>query len=130
MKVTDIKGKYTLEVSSNGTIVEEVQNGFWTTEDFKRFQADYVSKIAPLVKGKKWAKCCDVREYKTSAITSELQAHTKWAAGIGLCTGAIIVTSAIVKMNLKRGSSNTVTPTMFDNKADAINWLVSEGYKK
>ena len=64
MKVTDIKGKYTLEVSSNGTIVEEVQNGFWTTEDFKRFQADYVSKIAPLVKGKKWAKCCDVREYK------------------------------------------------------------------
>ncbi|MBU3159822.1 hypothetical protein KPL37_08665 [Clostridium frigoris] len=130
MKVTDIKGKYTLEVSPNGTIVQEMQKGFWTTDDFKRFQADYVSKIAPLVKDKKWAKCCDVREYKTSAITSELQAHTTWAATIGLTTGAIIATSAIVKMNLNRGSVNTVTPTMFDNEAAAISWLESQGYKK
>ena len=130
MKVTDIKGMYTIEVSPNGTIVEEMQSGFWNTEDFKRFQADYTSKIAPLVKGKKWAKCCDVKEYKTSPITSELQAHTKWAATIGLCTGAIIVTSAIVKMNLNRSSLDTVTPTMFDNKAEAIIWLESQGYKK
>lgn len=130
MKITDINGKYTIEVSPNGTIVEEMQKGFWTVDDFKRFDDDYVTKIGPLVKGKKWAKCCDVREYKTSPITTELQAHTTWAASIGLCIGAIIATSAIVKMNLNRGSANTVTPTMFDNKADAISWLESEGYKK
>ena len=129
MIIKDIKGLYTIEVRPNGTIVQEKQNGFWKVEDFERFQADYVSKVAPLVKGKKWAKCCDVTEYKTSTITSELQAHTKWAASIGLAAGAIIQKSALVKMQLNRGSVNIVTPTMFDNKAEALKWLESEGYK-
>lgn len=130
MIITDVKGMYTIEVSPTGTIVQEMQKGSWTIDDFKRFQAEYASKIAPLVKGKKWAKCSDIAEYKTSSISTELQAHIKWAVGLGLAGGAIILKSAVVKMQMNRGSGTLISPKMFDNKADAMKFLISEGYKK
>jgi len=130
MIITDIKGMYTIEVSPNGTIVQEAQKGAWTVDDFKRFQAEYASKIAPLVKGKKWAKCSDVSEYKTSSISTELQSHIEWAVGLGLTAGAIVLKSAVVKMQMNRGSGTLVSPKMFDNKAEAMSFLESEGYKK
>ncbi|MCB2289683.1 hypothetical protein LGK97_07890 [Clostridium sp. CS001] len=130
MKITDIKDMYTIEVNTNGTIVHEMQKGFWTVEDFKRFQADYISKVAPLIKGKKWAKCSDLTEYKTSSIATEIQSHIAWAADLGLTNAAIILNSAVVKMQMNRGAGNVVNPKMFDNKVEAISWLESEGYKK
>ncbi|MCB2295926.1 hypothetical protein LGK95_20925 [Clostridium algoriphilum] len=129
MKVVDVNGMYTIEVITGGTIVHEFQKGFWKVEDMKRFQADYVAKVAPLLKGKIWAKCSDLTEYQTSSIVDGIHEHITWAAGIGLSNAAIVVSSAIIKMQMNRGDGDIISPKIYDNKSEALNWLEFEGYK-
>ncbi|HEY8805892.1 MAG TPA: hypothetical protein VIM42_12465 [Clostridium sp.] len=129
MKVVDVNGMYTIEVNTGGTIVHESQKGFWKVEDMKRFQADYVAKVAPLLRGKIWSKCSDLTEYQTSSIVDGIHEHITWAASIGLSNAAIVVSSAIIKMQMNRGDGDIISPKIYDNKSEALNWLEFEGYK-
>jgi len=128
MKVTDVKGMYTLEVNTKGTIVKEKQSGAWKSEDMKRYQKDYESKIAPLLKGKKWAKCCDLIDYKMSMIVEDMAQHVKWATDAGLTSGAIIVSNIVVKMQMKRGDAGLTSPEAFVTEKEALDYLSAQGF--
>ena len=129
MKVTDEKGMYTIEVNTKGTVVKEKQSGAWNSDDYKRYQKDYESKIAPLLKGKKWAKCCDLSDYKMSMIVEDMAQHVKWASLAGLTTGAIIVSSIVVKMQMKRGDAGLTSPEAFVTEKEALDYLSAQGFK-
>ena len=135
MRITDIKGKYQLEVSEGGTIVHETINdtyrGLWNEADFRRMHADYVSKIYPLVKGKEWVKCVDMINYKTSNIDSAMTQHLEWAAKNGMHKGCIVTDSLVNQMQIESnagGKDSPICPDVFTSKEKAVEWLHSGGY--
>lgn len=128
MLIQDPQGKYTIKVDTTRNIVSEAQTGLWNKEDMKRFNSDFVNKIGPALKGKKWARLSNLRGYKPSDITEEIKEHVDWAEKNGLSCAAIVVESAIVKMQMGRSAIGSVKPKIFldENEADA--WLKSQGY--
>lgn len=129
MIVKDVQGKYELDINSQRGVVFEVISGFWTLDDIQRYHQDYMTKVIPAMKNKKWAKCSDVRTYKASNITDELNKNMGVYSQNGLVGGALIVDSAIVKMQLSRSTKNIgLDPVPFDNLKEADEWLKSQGY--
>jgi hypothetical protein len=129
MLIKDANGKYEIEVNTQRGIVFEKIEGLWSLEDIQRYHQDYMTKILPAFKNRKWAKCCDVRTYKASTITDELNKNMALYAQNGLVGGAIIVDSAIVKMQLSRSTKSLgLEPVPFGSLAEADEWLKSQGF--
>lgn len=129
MLIKDTNGKYELKVDANRGVIYEKNIDFWKEEDFVRFHNEYITKIYPLIKGKKWVKCSDLRAYKTSNIVDSLNGHLKWCKDNGFVGGAIILDSAIVKMQISRSSKSLgIEPVPFDNLEEADKWLKSQGF--
>jgi hypothetical protein len=129
MIVKDVQGKYEMDINSQRGVVFESIMGLWTLDDLQRYHQDYMTKVIPAMKNKKWAKCSDVRNYKASIITEDLNKNMTVYAQNGLVGGALIVDSTIVKMQLSRSTKDIgLTPVSFDNLKEADEWLKSQGY--
>ncbi|ABW18435.1 hypothetical protein [Alkaliphilus oremlandii] len=125
MIIKDSKGSYELKVDAARGIVYETFNGFLNMESMHN---DYVNKVFPLIKGKKWTKCSDLRNYKTTTL-NDGDTHLEWCTKNGMVPGAIIVASAIVKMQMNRlGKTSNSDPVAFDNLEEADAWLKSQGF--
>ena len=129
MDIRDVKEKYELKVDEKNNIVYEIILGYWTSEDYKRYHRDYVSKISPLLKNQSWVKCCDLRKYKTSMITEDMQKHVQWAGISGFEKSAIIldevdVYSSVVKLQIEKSIKGTmILLKAFTNTVEADEWL-------
>lgn len=129
MLIRDLKGMYELKVDTARRLVYEKNVGFWTAEDFKRYREDYVNKIVPALKGKKWAKMCDLTEYKVSTIVDEINSLNEYCEKNGFCCAALIVENALVKMQMNRSvKGNGVNPMAFTDVNEADAWLKGQGY--
>lgn len=128
MVINDLKGMYTLTLDKGRRVVYEVNKGIWTKDDIARFQSDYEKIGKEFFDGKPWAAVCDLRDYKTSSIADEITEHTNWKVKNGLKYGAILVSSAIVKMQLNRTTGGIVTQQAFTEDKEADEWLKSQGY--
>ena len=125
MIIKDAKGTYELKVDTQRGIVYETFNGFL---DMDSMHKDYVAKVGPLLKGKKWAKCSDMINYKTTTL-DDGSAHLAWCLENGMQQGAIIVASAIVKMQMNRmGKDSKINPVAFESLEEADTWLKSQGF--
>ena len=127
MEIKDPKGKYAIKVDVERRISWETNMGVWAQEDLDRFQNDYAAKVIPLFKGKDWAICSDVRQYKTSPI--EMDKHVAWKAANGAKLGVVIVESAIVKLQMNKSSSSSGLPVqaVIDEK-EAGDYMKSKGF--
>lgn len=128
MQISCPQGKYTIKYDSARRVSYETPIGFWTKEDYQRYHNDYVSQIGPLVKGKTWAKYVDLRNYKPSDISDEINKHAEWMNKSGCNTTAIMVASAIVKMQMNRAGSGHVQQQAFTDENEADAWLKSQGF--
>ncbi|EQB88332.1 hypothetical protein J2Z44_003369 [Clostridium punense] len=129
MLIKDVKGMYEIKVDTTRCISYEKNTGFWTAEDFKRFHNDYVNKVVPSFKGKKWAKCADLTEYKVSTIVDEVNELNTYCEKNGFVAAALIVSSAVVKMQMNRAvKGNGVNPVAFTDLAEADAWLKGQGF--
>lgn len=130
MLINDTKGMYELKVDKVRNIVYENFSGkILSGEDLERMHSDYVSKVKPALKSGAWTKCSDMRNYKTSNIVEEAKKHLTWCFESGMKEGAIIVESAIVKMQMKRAAKDSgVEPNIFINEQEADTWLKSVGF--
>lgn len=129
MIIKDEKGLYTLHVDTSRNVVREANVGFWQKEDFQRFQKDYETKVAPLFKGKKWAKYSDLRTYKTSDIGNEIAAHLVWAKNNGFTCAAMMVESAIIKRQMNNSAPDPDIVLMaFTDEKEADEWLKAQGF--
>ncbi len=129
MIVKDIKGMYKIEVDKSRNIVIETPMGLWKSEDVERFHKDYEAKVMPQLAGaKQWAILSDLRNYKTSNVVAELKNHVQWKTERGLHRAAIVVDSAINKMQMKRTGGTAMEPMPFSTLEDAKGWLKEQGF--
>ncbi|MFZ5352704.1 MAG: hypothetical protein ACOZCL_08270 [Bacillota bacterium] len=126
--VKDTKGMYTISFDPARCVVFEKNTGFWHPEDVKRFHNDYVVKIGPHLDGKPWAKYSDLREYKTSSINNEINEHVSWMISKNVKSVAILVESAIVKLQMNRAINNKFSQKAFDDEKEANEWLIAQGF--
>lgn len=128
MIINDEKGLYKINFDEKRKIAYETPVGLWTVEDYKKYHNDYVTKVGPILGGKSWAKCVDVRQYKTSDIGEEMAKHVDWMMKNGATHTAIIVESAIVKMQINKAAAGSFNQQAFTDEVEANEWLKSEGF--
>lgn len=128
MEIKDLSGKYEVKVDSRRGVVYQKNIGLWTEADMERFHNDVVKKVIPLLKGKKWTAISDSREYKTSPIAESMASHIDYCEKNGMVGGAVIVDSAIVKMQINRAAKGSgLSPMAFTSLDEAEEWLKSKG---
>ena len=125
MRIQDAKGLYIIDFDATKMVAYEKISGSWTKEDYLRYHSEYVSKVGPILGGKSWVKLSDIREYKTSDIADAMEAHTTWMKKTNLKGVAVLVSSAIIKMQLNRASAGQILQKAFDNEKEAAEWLNS-----
>ena len=128
MLIQDSKGLYKIKVDTARRVVYEYPTGLWQAEDYKRMHNEYVTKIGPLLGGKPWAKLSDLRSYKASNITDEINVHVAWASKNGLAKAAIVVESSIIQMQMKRSGGGIMAPEPFVDEKAADDWLKTQGF--
>lgn len=127
MVIKDSKGMYQIELEGN--VVYEQLKGLYNEDDMNRLHNEYITKLAPKLKGKNWTKCSDLREYRASNINNSASKHMEWCQSNGMMPGAILIESAVVKMQMNRVSKeNQLAPTAFTELNEAKEWLKSKGY--
>lgn len=126
MLIRDPKGKYELRVDTERFIVYEKNMGLWNSEDISRFHNEYKLKILPLIDGREWFKCTDLREYKLSNITDAMINHVTWCVKNNLFGAIIIVKNEAIEMQMNLSvlhSGMIYSPLAFANVEDAEKWL-------
>jgi hypothetical protein len=128
MLITHPKGLYTIKYDSTRKIVYEAPVGLWTKEDYAEYHSQFENKIGPALGGQPWAICTDLRKYKISDLGDVIAKHTEWMQNNKLQYIALIVDSAIVKMQINRAVAGKVPQQAFLNEEEAETWLKSKGY--
>lgn len=128
MLIQDVKGLYKIKVDTSRRVVYEYVTGLWQAEDYNRMQNEYVTKIGPLLGGKPWAKLSELKNYKTSNITDEINNHVTWSTKNGLAKAALVVESSIIKMQMKRSGAGLMAPEVFTDEKSADDWLKTQGF--
>lgn len=134
MEIKDSLGKYILKVDIKRKLVYETNIGYWKPEDMQRFENDYKNNIIPVFKDKKWAKCCDLRQYKTSMITNELKGQIEYSAQNGYVIAAIVLDDldkykSVIDLQMKIISEHTgVLFEKFTDIQEADKWLNEKGF--
>lgn len=130
MLLKDKEGLYELKVDmARGIVYETYGTGLFTPEALKRMDTDYKTKVIPMLKGKKWAKFCDMRTYRMSNNVEEANAHVGYCLQNGMSEAAIIVPSVVLKMQMNRVGKNAgFAPTAFTEVNEAEQFLKKQGY--
>lgn len=127
------KGMFTLE--TEGKVVKEVISGLWKNEDYKRYTDSYEKQLVGQVKRMgKWAKLCDMRDYKMSSVVDAVNEHLKWCSDNGLQETVCIVPQIVVKMQMQRTAKDKETnkefikSSYFETIEEAVKYLKEKGY--
>ncbi|WIF95193.1 hypothetical protein [Caminicella sporogenes] len=134
MEIKDIKGKYIIRLNPKRNLVYETCIGYWKPEDVERLHREYIKKIIPIFKGKQWAKCCDLKAYKTSMITQDIKKYANLWTKNGYVACAVIIDDSdiyksVIKLQMKLSVKNMLFKLkFFTNIKEADKWLKSEGF--
>ncbi len=128
MKITHPKCLYTINYDADKKIVFEEPVGLWTKEDYAEYHSQFENKIGPAVGNQSWAMVSDLRKYKMSDLGDVMAKHTEWLANNNLQVAAVIVDSAIVKMQINRAISTKFPQQAFLSEEEALTWLKSKGF--
>lgn len=130
MEITDKEGLYELRVDmARGIVYETYADKLFTPEALLRMDSDYKNKVIPMLKGKKWAKFCDMRTYKMSRNVPEANAHVGYCVKNGLSDAVLVVASTVLKMQMNKVSETTGNaPNAFTEIQEAEKFLKEKGY--
>ncbi|MGB8455077.1 MAG: hypothetical protein WCD89_22450 [Anaerocolumna sp.] len=128
MLITHPKGFYTINYDTARKVVYEAPVGLWTKEEYAEYHSQYVNKIGPAMGKQPWAICTDLRKYKMSDLGEVMAKHVEWMADNNAKFSAMIVDSAIVKMQINRAISGKIPQQAFLNETEADEWLKSKGF--
>lgn len=128
MKIQHPDGLYTIEFDEKRRVIFEKPVGQWKKEEYLEYHSQYVNVIEPLLAGKPFAICSDLRKYKISDLAEEMAIHADWLIKNQVKFGAVIVDSAIVKMQINRAFSSSFPQQAFLSDDEASQWLQSKGF--
>lgn len=102
--------KSMFQLESKKNVVVEVIEGLWKNEDYARYTDAYEKQMISEIKQMgKWAKLCDMRNYKMSSVVDEVNKHIKWCSENRLQESVCVVPSSIVKMQMTRTAKDQDT---------------------
>jgi hypothetical protein len=128
MLITHPKGLYTINYDTARKVVYEAPVGLWTKEEYTEYHSQYENKIGPATGKQPWAICTDLRKYKMSDLGEVMSKHVEWLSDNNVKFSAMIVDSAIVKMQINRAVSGKIPQQAFLNETEADEWLKSKGF--
>lgn len=128
MMISHPKGLYSINYDSNKRTVYETPVGLWTKEDYAEYHSQFENKIGPAVGSQPWALVTDLRKYKMSDLGDVMAKHTEWLANNNVACAAVIVDSAIVKMQINRAVGSKFPQQAFLDEEEAMTWLKTKGY--
>jgi hypothetical protein len=128
MLITHPKGLYTIKYDAARKVVYEAPVGLWTKEEYAEYHSQYVNKIGPEIGKQPWAICTDLRKYKISDLGDVMAKHIEWLTENNVKYSAMIVDSAIVKMQINRAVGVKIPQQAFLNETEAEEWLKSKGF--
>lgn len=128
MMITHPRGLYSINYDPDKKLIYETPVGLWTKEDYNEYHEQYVNKIGPVIGKQPWAAITDVRKYKMSDLGDVMAKHTDWLVENNIQCAAVIVDSAIVKMQINRAVSSKFPQQAFLNEDEAAAWLKTKGF--
>lgn len=128
MEIKDSKGLYTLKFDSARKVLFEAPVGLWTRDEYVEYHSQFENKIGPAAAKQPWSICSDLRKYKMSDLGDVMAKHMDWLASNNVQYSAVIVDSAIVKMQVNRASGSKVQQQAFLTEEEASDWLKSKGF--
>lgn len=128
MLITNPNGLYTIEYDSTRKVVFEAPVGLWKKEDYAEYHDQFVNKIGPAIGKQPWAICSDLRKYKISDLGDVMAKHVEWLAENNVQYSAMVVDSAIVKMQINRAVGSQIPQQAFLSVEEAKEWLQSKGF--
>lgn len=128
MLITNSKGLYTIKFDSTKNVAYEVPVGVWTKEDYIEYHSQFENKLGPALGNKPWAMISDLRKYKVSDLGDVMAKHGDWMANNNLQYSAVIVDSAIVKMQINRAMGSKFVQKAFLTEEEAVEFLKSNGF--
>ena len=84
--------EYTIDVDEDDAVIRIKVHGRWLAETAKRYHADFVEDMAPLL-GKPWAKIADLTSWKTSRdeVTDVIGRHMAWSKENGVVLSLFVI---------------------------------------
>jgi hypothetical protein len=132
MVIKDVKGQYEINVDTIKRISSQKHaKGLMDADTMDRLHKDYVNQVIPSFNGKPFAKVVDLRGFNASpVINQKMDEHNKYCIQHGMQHAAIIVESAIVKMQMNASGRNVqFAPEACINEEEAYKYLSEKGYK-
>ncbi len=128
MLITHPKGLYTIKYDAARKVVYEAPVGLWNKDEYAEYHSQYVNKIGPEIGKQPWAICTDLRKYKISDLGDVMAKHVEWLIENNVKYSAMIVDSAIVKMQINRAVGVKIPQQAFLNETEAEEWLKTKGF--
>ena len=128
MLITHPKGLYTIKYDAARKVVYEAPVGLWNKDEYAEYHSQYVNKIGPEIGKQPWAICTDLRKYKISDLGDVMAKHVEWLIENNVKYSAMIVDSAIVKMQINRAVGVKIHQQAFLNETEAEEWLKTKGF--
>lgn len=128
MLINNPKGLYTINFDDKRKVVYEAPVGLWTKEEYAEYHSQFENKIGPATGNQSWAICSDLRKYKISDLGDIMGKHIEWLIENNCKYSALIVDSAIVKMQINRAVGGKLPQQAFLDDKEADEWLKSKGF--
>lgn len=128
MFISHPRGLYTIMVDTTRRIVYEAPLGVWSKEDYMEYHSLYLNVIVPTLGNGAWSICTDLRKYRMSDLDDIMKLHIDWLSENNVKYGAIIVDSAMVKIQIDKAISSKIMQQAFLEEAEADAWLKSIGF--
>lgn len=128
MYISHPRGLYTIMVDTTRRIVYEAPLGVWTKEDYMEYHNLYLNVILPTLGNGAWSICTDLRKYKLSDLEDIMKPHIDWYSENNVKYCAIIVDSAMIKIQIDKVINSKLKQQAFLEEAEADAWLKSIGF--
>jgi hypothetical protein len=128
MIISHPRGLYTILVDTSRRIVYEAPLGVWKKEDYMEYHSLYMNVIVPTLGEGAWSICTDLRKYRISDIEDVMNHHIDWLSENNIKYCAIIVDSAMVKIQIDKVLNTKILQQAFLEEAEADMWLKSIGF--
>ena len=105
-------------------IMKETISGEWTIDDYNLYVNFYKDiAIEELEDMYQWCKFIYMRRYKISYVLESIRHHLDWCIEKGLVHCIILVSSPIVKIQMRRCGNQMIPITFFYDEDEAYKFL-------
>ena len=115
------------ELNWNGNLLVVTGTGFWQPELMARYERDLKDKLR-LAPASGFGFLVDLSQSpaQDGAIVERHGQTTDWLEAAGCHASAMVIDSALLRMQVKRASGGRIPLAQFGTRAEALTWLETQ----